>query len=194
VVDEQSSAGVARFGFVSELAALLPFYVVCIFLSGWAYDDYYFRLFGIDPRFLDLGFHDTLVKGFTIIFSGAIWLVAPYAALACGPLLIARVRASSGKFLCMAALFAGCLLCVYLLSRSAGENAARIDQGDQSTLPDITFTSAKQGDLRGRLVFAKGDQYFVHRSRLLGEDKGGELQLSVYKASEIQGVLITEHQ
>ena len=191
--EQKNSAGATRLSFLSELSALLPLYIVCIFLSGWAYDDYYYRMFGLDPRFLDLGFHDTLVKGFTIIFSGAMWLVAPYAALAVGALLIGWVRAPWGRFICMAALFLLSLIICYRLSRSAGEDAARIDMGDKSTLPDITFTVAKQ-DWRGRLVFLKGDVYFVHRARRLDEDKGGELQLSVYKASEIQGVLITEHQ
>ena len=65
---------------LAEIAAVLPFYVVYIFLSGWAFDDYYFRSFGLDPKFLDRNFHDTLVKGFTVIFVGS-WVWIPYGLL-----------------------------------------------------------------------------------------------------------------
>ena len=194
MTNAQSSAEAKSFVLLSDISALLPLYVVCIFLSGWAFDDYYFRLFGLDPRFLDLGFHDTLVKGFTIIFAGASWLTVPYGALLLVTLFLSLIRWPPWvKFLFMAVLFTALLLSVYLISRSAGERAARIDKGDHSTLPDITFSLGKRA-LIGKLLFVKGDAYFVHRLRHLGDESGGELQLSVCKASEIQDVEITEHQ
>jgi len=68
VADGGSKAETKSYNFLSDVSMLLPLCVVYIFLSGWAFDDYYFRFFGLDPKFLDLGFHDTLVRGFTVIF------------------------------------------------------------------------------------------------------------------------------
>ena len=176
---------------LSEISMLLPFYVVYIFLSGWAFDDYYFRSFGLDPKFLDRNFHDTLVKGFTIIFAGSgVWI--PYALLLL-PLLVKNFpRRPFLRLLSTVALALMLLVTVYLLSRSAGERTARTDKGDKSTLPDITFAIGKQ-QLVGKLLYIRGDSYFIHRVRRQAEESGGELQLSVYRSSQMDEVKVTEH-
>lgn len=176
-----------------ELSAVLPFFAIYIFLSGWAFDDFYFRSFGLDPKLLDLNFHDTLVKGFTIAFSGSWWLFIVYALLLLPILLSSSTSSSCAKLLWTTALGIVLLLAVYLISRSAGEEAARIDKGDKSTLPDITFVVGKQ-QLIGKLLYIHGDAYFVHRVRKQGQETGGEMQLSVYKGSQMDEVTITEHE
>ena len=46
-------------GVISSVIRLLPIYVVYVFLAGWTFYDYYFRHFGVNPRSLDIAFHDT---------------------------------------------------------------------------------------------------------------------------------------
>ena len=40
----------------------------------------------------------------------------------------------------------------------------------------------------------KGDIYFIHRVRSLGGEDGGNIELSAYKASEIEEVKIVSHE
>jgi len=47
--------------------------------------------------------------------------------------------------------------------------------------------------LIGKLLYVKGDSYFIHHVRPVGEEAGGELQLSAFKASEIEDIKIAEH-
>ena len=194
VADSESRNETKSYNFLSDVSMLLPLCVVYIFLSGWAFDDYYFRFFGLDPKFLDLGFHDTLVRGFTVIFIGARLLGVLYVALLLVPpfLNISRWRPLI-KILLMAALFIALLPAVYLISRSAGEQKARVDAGSMSTLPAVTFTFQKRS-LIGKLLYMKGDIYFIHRVRSLGGEDGGNIELSAYKASEIEEVKIVSHE
>jgi hypothetical protein len=183
-----------RYNFLADVSMLLPLCVVYIFLSGWAFDDYYFRFFGLDPKFLDLGFHYTLVRGFTVIFIGARWLSVLYIALLLIPSLVnASNWRSSKKIASMALLFVGLLPIVYVMSRSAGERRARVDSGSKSTLPAITFTIQKR-PLVGKLLYIKGDLYFVHRARPVGSDDNANIELSAYKASEMEDVKIVGHE
>src|SRR5712692_7436112 len=57
-------------GVLSNIVKLLPVYAVYVFIAGWTFSDYYFRYFGVNPKWLDLDFHDSLTKGFTILFGG----------------------------------------------------------------------------------------------------------------------------
>jgi hypothetical protein len=93
----------------------------------------------------------------------------------------------------MAALFVVLLPAVYFVSRSAGQQKAKVDAGLMSTLPGVTFTFERRPFI-GKLLYVKGDSYFIHRVRPLGQETGGVLQLSAYKASEIGDVKITEHE
>jgi hypothetical protein len=194
VADVESKTETKNYSFLSDVSMLLPLCVVYIFLSGWAFDDYYFRFFGLDPKFLDVGFHDTLVRGFTVIFIGARWLSTFYVALFLTPPIL---NISSWRplirLLLMAVLFVGLLPAVYLISRSAGEQKARIDAGSASTLPAMTFTFQKRS-LVGKLLYLKGDLYFIHRVRPSGGEDDGNIELSAYKASEIEDVRIVGHE
>src|SRR5260370_41688278 len=42
--------------------------------------------------------------------------------------------------------------------------------------------------LTGRLVYLKGDLYFIDRVRAQGSDDGGRLQTTIYRTSEIEGL------
>lgn len=194
MADVESEVGTKNYNFLSDVSMLLPLCVVYIFLSGWAFDDYYFRFFGLDPKFLDLGFHDTLVRGFTIIFVGARWLAVLYVALFLVPsfLNISSAR-SLVKIVSMAVLFVGLLPAVYLISRTAGERKAKLDAGSVSTLPAVTFMFQKRPHI-GKLLYIKGDIYFIHRVRPSGREDGGSLELSAYKASEVEDVKIIGHE
>lgn len=194
MADRDGKTETRSYNFLSDVSMLLPLCVVYIFLSGWAFDDYYFRFFGLDPKFLDLGFHDTLVRGFTIIFAGARLLGVLYVALLMIPPLLNISNVQAWKKIClMALLFVGLLPIVYLISRSAGEQRARVDAGPTSTLPAITFTFQKRSWV-GKLLYMKGDLYFVHHVRPLGGEDTGNIELSTYKTSEIDDVKIVGHE
>ena len=53
---------------LSSTIKLLPLYAIYVFLSGWASRDSYYRFFGMEPKSLDIGLYDTLLRGFTILF------------------------------------------------------------------------------------------------------------------------------
>jgi len=153
-------------GFVSVVVKLLPLYLVYVFLSGWTFLDYYFRFFGLNPRWLDLSFYDTLVKGFTILYTGGelLWpvyiavLVLPFAFDGC---LKDRHWVFS-KLLPAVILFL-LIVPVYCISREAGISQARFDKGDRSRLPSIIFTVHGQ-DYHGKLLMLKGGTYFIHKA------------------------------
>src|ERR1035437_148181 len=182
-----------EYNFLSDVSMLLPIYVVYLFLSGWAFNDYYFRFFSLDPRFLDVSFHDTLLRAFTLMFTTADWtLWFIYGSLFLVPPLVNRTALHfAWKIVSLSMFFVALLLWIYFVSRSAGEQKARTDKGDMSTLPAITFNLQKQS-LVGKLLYMKRELYFVDRVRSQGDEKPGQLQLSVYKASEIENVKIVE--
>ena len=184
-----------EYNVLSDVSMLLPIYVIYLFLSGWAFNDYYFRFFGLDPRFLDVSFHDTLLRAFTLMFATADWtLWFVYGSLFLVPPLVNRSAFRPAlKIILLSIFFVTLLLWIYFVSRSAGEQKARIDKGDLSTLPAITFKLQKQ-PLVGKLLYMKGELYFVDRVRPQGDENQGQLQLSVYKASEIEDVKVSEHQ
>jgi len=156
--------------------------------------NYYFRFFGLDPRFLDIGFHDTLLRGFTVMLSSSAWMWFIYPLLFGTTLFLSRSEiAIEYKVPILLVVLVGTLLAIYCFSHRAGEEKARVDKGTMSTLPTIIFNYQHHA-LAGRLVYLKGDLYFVDRVRSQGGDHGGELQITIYRTSEIEDVQITEHQ
>lgn len=182
-----------EYNFLSDVSMLLPIYAIYLFLSGWAFNDHYFRFFGLDPKFLELSFHDTLFRAFTLATGDwELWFI--YGVLFAVPALVNRSALDSvWKILSLSIFFVVLLLCIYFVSRSAGEERARVDKGDTSTLPAITFKFQKQAFV-GKLVFMKGELYFVDRVRPQGNETPAQLQLSIYKSSEVEDVKIVEHQ
>lgn len=182
-------------GLISTASKLVGLYVIYVFLSGWAFNDYYFRFFGIDPRFLDVSFYDTVLKGFVVLFTGAKWLWAVYALLLVLPIVLdsALRRWPVTRTLLLATIMVAALIPIYIVSRSAGESKARTDKGDHSSLPGITFSVQKRRYV-GKLLYLKGDTYFIDRVRPLGEEGQMNLKLSVYKAADLSDVKVIEHQ
>src|ERR1700682_1667142 len=53
-------------------------YAAFLFLAGWSYLRNYFRVFGIDVGWLELGVNETVAQGFSTLFGSGIWLSAAY--------------------------------------------------------------------------------------------------------------------
>jgi hypothetical protein len=190
-------------GLVSAVSKLLVLYAIYVFISGWAFLDYYFRYYGVDPRWLDLSIYDILIKGFTILFTGG-WLLWPiYLILIPAPLIAERkLKNQICSVLTITVVLLSILLMVYTISRRAGEERARLDKGNESTLPAITFTyKASKLQYHGRVLAFRTGTYFVHGVELIpGQDRkainpfeGSALELSLLRAEDITDVTIIEH-
>jgi hypothetical protein len=131
-------------GLIAKLAQLLALYVVYVFLSGWTFFDFYYRQFGVDPRWFDLPLQETLVKGFTILFTSGTWLWPVYAAMLVGPLWVDGAEFLRDRLwvrlLLVLFMMMGILLCVYFISRHAGTSEAKNDQGSPTRLAPATFS------------------------------------------------------
>src|SRR6266478_4077401 len=77
-------------GLLSAVSKLLVLYAIYVFISGWAFLDYYFRYYGVDTRWLDLSIYDILIKGFTVLFTGGSLLWPLYLILIAVPLIAER--------------------------------------------------------------------------------------------------------
>jgi hypothetical protein len=137
----ESKAGTE--GLMAKLTQLSALYVVYLFISGWTFFDYYYREFGIDPRWLDLPLQEILMKGFTILFTGGGWLWPIYLFMIVGTLIVDEIpaihRRVPARPLVAAILFAA-VIGVYFASRAAGSGEAMVDKGGASRLPLITFS------------------------------------------------------
>jgi hypothetical protein len=130
-------------GFIAKLTQLLALYVVYVFLSGWTFFDFYYHQFGVDPRSFDLPVQETLVKGFTILFTSGTWLWPLYAAMLMVPLLVDGSAALRDRLWVRPVLglfMLGVLLGVYFISRNAGVSEAMKDQGSSGRLTPVTFS------------------------------------------------------
>src|SRR6266404_8016741 len=129
-----------RGGLVSAVSQLLVLYAIYVFISGWAFLDYYFRYFGVDTRWLDLSTYDVLIKGFTVLFTGGWGLWPLYFLVIVVPLIAERkFRTSIGSILFVTLVLLAILLSVYLVSRKTGEAMAIKDKSENTTLPSVTF-------------------------------------------------------
>ena len=179
---------------VLKATQLLALYVVYVFLSGWTALDYYYRYFGIDPKTLTLGIPETLVHGFTILFTGGGCLWPIYILLLIVPLVLEeKVKNRLGLSISLVVILVGLLLAVYFISRSAGQEGARRDKSDKSRLPSMTF-NVRGRPYYGRLLILRDGKYFVHGVAPTGQSAAGNLELSIYRAEELTEVRITEYQ
>jgi len=190
-------------GLVSAVSKLLLLYAIYVFISGWAFLDYYFRYFGVDTRWLDFSIYDVLIKGFTVLFTGG-WLLWPVYLLLITVLLIAerKLKVQIWSVLTVIILLLGVLWLVYTISRGAGEERARLDKGNNSTLPAITFTQkTSRLQYHGKLLAFRAETYFIHGVELIpGQNRtalnpsdGSTLELSLLRAEDITDVTIVEH-
>lgn len=184
---------------LSTVVKLLPVYAVYVFIAGWTFSDYYFRFFGVNPRWLDIAFHDTLTKGFTILFSGkgtALWSV--YLLMATAPVLSEglhslkshpKVRVVLELILILGLI--GILPLIYWVARDVGISQARMDKGIQSTLPTISFR-ANKNSYTGHLLFLKNNIYYIHDVN--NGDPSKVQELSIFRAEEVSDIRIIEFQ
>jgi hypothetical protein len=185
-------------GILSNVVKLLPVYAVYVFIAGWTFSDYYFRYFGVNPRWLDIAFHDTLTKGFTILFKGGglkLWLV--YALMLVVPLVAEGSRELQNhnlirrvlKPILIVAALAAILPLIYWISREVGINQAKIDKGIESSLPTVSFTVNKH-QYRGHLLFVRNGTYFVHN--VDQKDESEVQEVSIFRAEEVSDIKIVE--
>ena len=178
---------------------LLPVYAVYVFIAGWTFSDHYYRYFGVNPKWLDIDFHDSLTKGFTILFGGG------GARLGCLYLLMVMVPLMSEglhevgnhptvrRLLeCILVLtLAGILPLIYWISRDAGISQAKVDKSDRSTLPTINFTVNKH-PYQGHLLFVKNGMYYIHNVQDKPESKVQEV--SIFRAEDVSDITLIEFQ
>jgi hypothetical protein len=192
-----------RGGLVSAVSQLLVLYAIYVFISGWAFLDYYFRYFGVDTRWLDLSTYDVLIKGFTVLFTGSYWLGPLYFLVIVLPLIAERkFQKSIGSILFVTLVLLAILLSVYLLSRKAGETMARKDKSESTTLPSVTFR-VKGSKIRyyGKLLGFRSGTYFVHGVQPIpgqtpvagANNSSAMLELSILRTEDIDEVTIVEH-
>lgn len=207
VADGTKTAGGDDSDLLSTLSKLLPVYAIYLFVSGWAFWDYYYRYFGIDPRSLDIGFYDTLMKGFTVLFTaekltvmsflegaGLLWLI--YVALiVLTVVVLKKVGQRLSSSIVITTLLILILLAVYFISRNAGLERARLDTSDETRLPAIVFTDGTC-TYHGKLLLLKGETYFINGVAPIGTGNqcpvSGNLQISIYRASELSEVKINK--
>jgi hypothetical protein len=151
-----------------RLGGWLTIYVAYLFVAGWTYSQAYFSEFYITPTALEFGLTETLVRGFTALFSGTgKWLSGVYLVI----LVVSQVADSiewkkqfvNFLFVLLIALM---FIPLYWIAGRAGRQQAHIDQGENTTLPPITF-SIDKCDYLGSLLYLKGNTLFVYRLRLL---------------------------
>jgi|SRR5713226_4147582 len=185
-------------GVLSNIVKLLPVYAVYIFIAGWTYSDFYFRSFGVNPRWLDIDFHDSLTKGFTILFGGggAKRLGLVYLLMLIVPLVVEILHEVKNHpivrrvlELVLVAALAGLLPLTYCISRKAGISQAKLDKSDQSMLPTINFSVNKHPYI-GQLLFMKNGMYYIHNV----QDKGKSvvMEVSIFRAEDVSDVTLVE--
>jgi hypothetical protein len=162
-------------GLATKLGHWTALYAAYLFLAGWAYLRSYFGVFGIDTGWLDLGLNDTVAHGFTVLFgTGAalsfVYLTILLLSFGIEVFFVKRGRGVDlGVVFCLVAIFP----VTFWLARAAGINQARIDRGDKTSLPTIDFV-AGACTYKGKLVYVKGEAFYVHEMTYLVQPKGPE--------------------
>jgi hypothetical protein len=139
-------------GLSAKFGHWIALYAAYLFLAGWSYSKGYFKLFGIDTGWLDLGFNDTVARGFTVLFDAGMWLSVIYLVIFLLSLIVEVIKRESSRIVnaVVAVLLVLFFPCVYGIAFKAGVQAASGDRSDKSKLPTITFT-AGPCDYRGKL-------------------------------------------
>lgn len=140
----------------------MALYTAFLFLAGFSYLKYYFRVFGVDTGWLEFGFNDTLASGFSVLFgSGAllslVYLGVFLLTLICEVFYERRSRIVDALVPVLLVLL---FPVTYQVARCAGIQRANNDRGSTTLLPTIAFTAGRC-DYSGKLVYIKGDQFYV---------------------------------
>ncbi len=168
--------------FIAKLTQLVALYVVYVFLSGWTFFDFYYRQFGVDPRWFDLPVQETLVKGFTVLFTSGTWLWACYGIMLLVPLWVDGSAKLRDRFLVrmlVGGVMIGVLLCVFFISKSAGISEAKHDQaGTPTRLAPVTFTlkaCAERNELKSKEISRTGQHKVLQETTLPKCDYSGQI-------------------
>jgi hypothetical protein len=193
-------------GLAARFAHWLALYGAYLFVAGWTYLDHYFRVFGISPRWLELGVDDTVARGFAVLFGAGEALTWIYLTALAIAILIEYFFPARSRSINTAAAIALVLLFVptYLVSRRAGISAANIDRSDKTTLPTVTFAQ-QSCSYMGKLVYLRNDTLFVSTLQQTGPastgpcpidrpaDAGGVPQLWLLRSTDLQDVRVIHY-
>lgn len=195
----QSPASVAEAGgsWFATVSQYLGLYTIYVFVSGWAFGDFYLRQMGLSPRWIDLSVTEVLVTGFLILFTGGKWLGPFYVLIFLLPLVVEVspwARRGSVRVVSATVLVA-LLFPVYLVSRAAGAQQAQIDKNATSSrLPVITFSDDAEHKYVGRLLYLRSGTYFIRDVKLIDSDDADDassgLVLSIYRAEDIKDIRV----
>ncbi len=203
---------------LSLVSKLVPILAIFLFLSGWAFLDYYYRFFGMNLKSLDIGLYDTLLTGFTLLFPvgdislshwplyGAVLMWLVYSSLILVSLTLGRSRATNAGVLARTGfvlLLVALVLSAYFIARYAGENRARLDKGADSSLPSIVFKLKEESGCgqsgpaplgcHGKLLLLRNGIYFLDGVAPIPNQPISNLQILIYRAEDLREVRITEH-
>lgn len=191
---------------VGNIAALVGFYAIFVYLAGWTFFDYYFRTFGLYTRWIDISIPETLMKGFVILFEGGGLLWPIYLFVLLVPVLFEvfpKLQKHTISQIVFAVLLLACLPLTYLISRSVGLRTAKNNQGSTTELPFIRF-AGKCGNFSGRLLYVKEGVFYIHDLKTDPQSPPGEPCLgpstpqgdlhflTVYRAEDVHALEILE--
>jgi hypothetical protein len=140
----------------------MALYAVYLFLAGWAYLRYYFRVFGIDTGWLGVGFNDTVADGFSVLFGPGVYLSLIYLVVFLATVVVdlwTKLKRSAQTI--VAILLVMLFPMTFYAARRAGIEQANIDRGDRTSLPTIAFT-AGGCDYRGKLVYIQSESLYLY--------------------------------
>jgi len=179
------------------MVRLLPLYAVYVYIPGWTFYDYYFRYFGVNPKWLDIELHDTLTRGFAILFAGGKELWWVYLPMVAAPIVAESLRGLQNHPILkrtleyvLVVLLVSIPFATYCISRDVGIRQAKLDKSDHSTLPTVSFTANKHF-YRGNLLFFRNGTYFIHNLNEKGEPRRVQ-EVSIFRTEEVSDMKIVE--
>jgi len=192
-----SDSGMAEKNVLANVTGFFGLYGLYVFVAGHTFFDYYYGTYGVDPRWLDLGFAEVMVRGFTVLFlwRGIIlWLI--YIFVIITPISFELTSRFDRKAMLQASIIA-MLLCLvpvtYWVAANAGEGLALENKGDKTSLPYVTF-STKTGKFGGRLLLFRAGMVFVHGvASTFPPGQPDTINLHAYRTDEMTDIEITEN-
>jgi hypothetical protein len=180
---------------LAKATGFFALYGLYIFVAGHTFFDYYYGSYGIDSRWLDLGFAEVTVKGFSLLFLQGGFLLWPiYIFIIIMPIIF-EVSSRFNKPMLQATIMGVLLLLVpitYRVAADAGRRIALQNKGDHSALHYVTF-STKVGRVGGRLLLYRTGLLFVDDLGLTASPEPPDtINLHVYRMEEITDLEVTE--
>lgn len=182
---------------LAKATGFFGLYGLYVFVAGHTFFDYYYGTYAIDPRWLDLGFTEVMVRGFTTLFLWKGIILWPiYVFVIITPISFELSSRFSRKAMLEASIIA-VLLCLvpvtYWVAAEAGKEVALHNKGDETALPYVTF-STKTGKFGGRLLLFRTGMVFVHDvATTVPHGQPDTINLHVYRTDEITDLEITEN-